>query len=57
VLVRELEVKEWAGKPLLEQNVTNIYELQVVAIKPLRKEHFNFIPKMVWLRNALSSKV
>jgi trk system potassium uptake protein TrkA len=45
VLVRELEVTKWAGKTLRELNLTNTYELQVVAIKPLRKEHFNFIPK------------
>jgi Trk K+ transport system NAD-binding subunit len=45
VLVRELEVKDWAGKTLRELNLTNTYELQVVAIKPLRRKHFYFVPK------------
>jgi trk system potassium uptake protein TrkA len=45
VLVRELEVKEWAGKTLRQLNLTNIYELQVVAIKALQKKHFDFVPK------------
>lgn len=45
IMIRELKVSNWAGKTLRELNLPKIHKLQVVAIKQLDKEKFDFIPQ------------
>jgi trk system potassium uptake protein TrkA len=44
VVLRELEVDKWAGKNLVELNLTNTLRIQVVAVKHLGKREPDFIP-------------
>lgn len=45
VLLQELTVHKWAGKSLMELNLTNTHGIQVVAIKHVDEEEFRFVPK------------
>jgi trk system potassium uptake protein TrkA len=44
VVLRELEVDKWAGKNLIELNLTNTLKIQVVAVKQVGKREPDFIP-------------
>jgi trk system potassium uptake protein TrkA len=44
VVLRELEVDKWAGKNLVELNLTNTLNIQVVAIKQVGNKEPDFIP-------------
>ncbi|GAU09441.1 potassium channel family protein [Desulfoplanes formicivorans] len=44
VVLRELEVDKWAGKNLIELNLTNTLKIQVVAVKRVGKREPDFIP-------------
>lgn len=43
--IKEFEVKTWAGKTLKEIDMTNIYNVQVIAIKKAGQKDYSFIPK------------
>jgi trk system potassium uptake protein TrkA len=44
VLTRELVVTKWAGRTLVDLNLTNKHNVQVVAIKYCGEGHFSFVP-------------
>jgi trk system potassium uptake protein TrkA len=43
--VKEFTVNTWAGKNLRELNLTNLYNIQLIAIKNADQPHYKFIPK------------
>ena len=43
--VKELKVKEWAGKSLIELDLTNKLGIQVIAVRGRLEEEYHFIPK------------
>lgn len=43
--VKELTVKEWAGKSLKDLNLTNKLGIQVIAVQSRLEEEYRFIPK------------
>ncbi|MCF8106275.1 MAG: TrkA family potassium uptake protein, partial [Desulfohalobiaceae bacterium] len=45
VMVREMEVRDWAGKSLRQLDLPNVSGLQVIAVKPPGKRQFDFVPK------------
>lgn len=45
MVIKELLVKEWAGKKLREIDLTNRFNAQVIAIRKTGEERFRFIPK------------
>lgn len=45
MVIKELLVKQWAGKKLRDLDLTNRYNTQVIAIRKAGKERFKFIPK------------
>ncbi|WP_027177474.1 potassium channel family protein [Maridesulfovibrio bastinii] len=44
VIIRERRVGEWKGKNLAELNLTNNYQVQVIAIRKAGEEKFSFVP-------------
>ncbi len=45
MVLKELKVKEWAGRTLRDIDLTNRYDIQVIAIKKSGDNRFRFIPK------------
>ncbi|OEU69472.1 MAG: potassium transporter TrkA [Desulfovibrio sp. S3730MH75] len=45
VLIKERAVGDWAGKTLIDLNLTNNYEVQVIAIRKVGATKLNFVPK------------
>jgi len=45
MVLKELKVKEWAGRTLRDIDLTNRYDIQVIAIKKAGDNRFRFIPK------------
>lgn len=45
VILKELTVERWAGRSLRELNLTNTYEIQVLAVKAVEDSQFQFIPR------------
>ncbi|WP_432735196.1 potassium channel family protein [Maridesulfovibrio sp. FT414] len=45
ILIKEREVAEWAGKTLIDLNLTNNYHVQVIAIRKNGAEELDFVPK------------
>ncbi len=45
MVLKELTVKEWAGQTLREIDLTNRFNIQVIAIKKAGDSRFRFIPK------------
>lgn len=44
VIIRERKVGDWKGKNLVELNLTNNYQVQVIAIRKVGEEKFSFVP-------------
>ncbi|MFP4266232.1 MAG: potassium channel family protein [Desulfonatronovibrionaceae bacterium] len=45
VILREIEVNKWEGKSLRQLDLTNEYNVQVVAIKRKGASRFSFVPQ------------
>ncbi|WP_027721262.1 potassium channel family protein [Maridesulfovibrio zosterae] len=45
ILIKERTVTEWAGQTLIDLNLTNNYQVQVIAIRKNGSEELNFVPK------------
>ncbi|NDV25335.1 TrkA family potassium uptake protein [Desulfovibrio sp. JC010] len=45
ILIKEREADDWAGKTLIDLNLTNNYQVQVIAIRKNGSEELNFVPK------------
>ncbi len=45
VILKEVTVKKWEGKTLKELDLTNRFEVQVIAIKSQNDKEFTFVPK------------
>ncbi|WP_031482917.1 potassium channel family protein [Maridesulfovibrio frigidus] len=45
ILIKERAVGDWAGKTLIDLNLTNNYEVQVIAIKKAGTTELNFVPR------------
>ncbi|MBI9110829.1 TrkA family potassium uptake protein [Maridesulfovibrio ferrireducens] len=45
VLIKEKEVCEWKGKTLKDLNLTNNFQVQVIAIRKNGSSELNFVPK------------
>lgn len=45
ILIKEREAADWAGKTLIDLNLTNNYQVQVIAIRKNGSEELNFVPK------------
>lgn len=45
ILIKERKVADWAGKTLIDLNLTNNYKVQVIAIKNNGSEELNFVPR------------
>ncbi len=43
--IKEFKVSRWSGKTLREVDLTNRYDIQVIAVKGSRDEEYRFIPK------------
>ncbi len=43
--VKEFSVKRWAGKTLKELNLTNKYNIQVIAVRRKGNKNYQYIPK------------
>ncbi|MCI5114568.1 MAG: TrkA family potassium uptake protein [Candidatus Electrothrix sp. AW2] len=43
--VKEFTIEEWEGKTLLELNLTNTFEIQVIAVRRNGNEKYQYIPK------------
>lgn len=43
--VKEFTLKNWAGKTLLELNLTNTYNIQIIAVRKNGEEAYHYIPK------------
>ena len=43
--VKEFTIKEWAGKTLLELNLTNTFGIQVIAVRRNGNKGYQYIPK------------
>ncbi|MDH3394108.1 MAG: TrkA family potassium uptake protein [Desulfobulbaceae bacterium] len=50
--IKELVIDQWAGKNLRELDLTNRYNIQVIAIRTNGSEKFKFIPKADQKLNA-----
>ena len=44
VLMQELVVENWDGKTLVDLNLTNTYQIQVVAVRQNGDQEFRFVP-------------
>jgi len=44
VVTREILVNKWVGKTLRELDLTNRYQVQVIAYRQSREEEFSFVP-------------
>jgi trk system potassium uptake protein TrkA len=44
VVLRQICVREWAGKSLRDLDLTNQFGIQVVAVRKAGTEHFSFVP-------------
>ncbi len=45
VILKEVTVDKWEGKTLKELDLTNRFEVQVIAIKSQKDKEFTFVPK------------
>lgn len=45
ILIKERKAEDWAGKTLIDLNLTNNYKVQVIAIRKNGSEELNFVPK------------
>jgi len=45
VATREIVVDQWAGKTLRELNLTNAYQVQVIAFRQSGESEFHFVPQ------------
>ena len=45
ILIKERHAADWAGKTLIDLNLTNNYQVQVIAIRKNGSEELNFVPK------------
>ena len=45
ILIKERNAGDWAGKTLIDLDLTNNYHAQVVAIRKNGSEELNFVPK------------
>ncbi len=45
MVLKELKVKEWAGQTLRDIDLTNRFNIQVIAVKKAGDNRFRFIPK------------
>lgn len=45
MVLKELRIKEWAGQTLRDIDLTNRYNIQVIAVKKAGDTRFGFIPK------------
>lgn len=45
ILIKERTVSDWAGKNLIDLNLTNNYQVQVIAIRKNGSDELNFVPK------------
>ncbi len=45
MVLKELKVKEWAGRTLREIDLTNRFNIQIIAVKKAGDNRFRFIPK------------
>lgn len=45
MMIQELSVQKWAGKNLKQLDLTNNYEIQVIAVKAAHASGFQYIPK------------
>ena len=45
MVIKELIIDQWAGKTLREMDLTNRYNIQVIATRAAGSEKFKFIPK------------
>ncbi len=45
MVLKELKVKEWAGRTLRDIDLTNRFNIQVIAVKKAGDNRFHFIPK------------
>lgn len=45
ILIKERLAADWAGKTLIDLNLTNNYQVQVIAIRKNGSEELNFVPK------------
>ncbi|CCO22394.1 potassium channel family protein [Maridesulfovibrio hydrothermalis] len=45
VLIKEREAGDWTGKTLIDLNLTNNYQVQVIAIRKNGSEELDFVPK------------
>ena len=45
MVIKELTIDEWAGKTLRDMDLTNRYNIQVIATRPALDNKFKFIPK------------
>lgn len=43
--VKEFTIKNWIGKTLVELNLTNTHNIQVIAVRRNRENHYHYIPK------------
>ena len=43
--VKEFTVKRWAGKSLIELNLTNSFGIQVIAVRRSGSKRYEYIPK------------
>lgn len=45
ILIKERQAADWAGKTLIDLDLTNNYQVQVIAIRKNGSEELNFVPK------------
>ncbi len=45
MVIKELVIEQWAGKNLREMDLTNRYNIQVIATRSAQESKFKFIPK------------
>ncbi|WP_320170833.1 TrkA family potassium uptake protein [Maridesulfovibrio sp.] len=45
ILIKEREAADWAGKTLIDLNLTNNYQVQVIAIRKAGSDDLDFVPK------------
>lgn len=45
MVIKELVIDQWAGKNLREMDLTNRFNIQVIATRQGGSEKFKFIPK------------
>ena len=45
ILIKEREAADWAGKTLIDLDLTNNYQVQVIAIRKNGSDELDFVPK------------